>query len=127
MNIDEAIKLAKLQEQERVPMSLKVPTSVKTKLQEIADENDLSLNILVSSILDNFLNGTVSTNAFELYQEFKEVSDKILEYSESGNTNYGINIGGFIFKASEVQHNDSYFVTLVDRYKALKSILGVKE
>lgn len=127
MSIQEAIELAKLQDQEREPLSLKVPSTVKRTLQNISDENKVSLNTLVSSILDNFLNGTVSTNAYELYQEFKEVSDKILEASEFNNTSHGINIGGFIFKSSAYMHNESYFVTLVDRYKVLRSILGVKE
>jgi len=126
MNIQEAIDLAKLQDQEREPLSLKVPSTVKKTLQKISDENKVSLNTLVSSILDNFLNGTVSTNAFELYQEFKEVSDKITDIIETNNPSHGFNIGGFSFQSSVISHNHDYVITLVDRYKVLKSILGVK-
>ncbi len=123
MNIDEAIELAKLQEQERVPMSLKVPVSVKKKLQDIADENSISLNILVSSILDNFLNGTVSTNAYKLYEEFKDVSNKISDFTTLNNQ--GIPLKGFSVVPDAI--DDDYTSMLIDRYYVLKSILGVKE
>lgn len=124
MNIDEAIELAKLQEQEKVPMSLKVPLNVKQTLQNIADENDISLNILTSSILDNYLNGTVSTNAYHLYQEFKEVSDKLLEICVPNN---GMKIDNFLINYDALEGDESYIYSLIDKYNVLKSILGVKK
>lgn len=122
MSIQEAIELAKLQDQPREPLSLKVPSSVKKTLQNISDENNVSLNTLVSSILDNFLNGTVSTNAYELYQEFKKASEEILQISVSN----GFDIDGFSIAYEAFEGNESYVITLIDRYKVLKNILGSK-
>lgn len=122
MSIQEAIELAKLQDQEREPLSLKVPSTVKRTLQKISDENKVSLNTLVSSILDNFLNGTVSTNAFELYNEFKAISDKIYKIT---NVQRGLPFKGFSVVPEAIE--DDYTSILIDRYYALKSILGVKE
>ena len=57
MFIHGAIKKAKAQEAEKVAISLKVSIEVKTKLQKIADENNVSLNNLCASILESVLDG----------------------------------------------------------------------
>lgn len=127
MSLDEAIEQAKVQEQEKEAISLKVPSQIKQKLQVIAEENKVSMNNLISSILNDVLTGSVSNNSYELYQEFKKVSDQITEVVELNNPQHGFNIGGFSFKADVADYNHDFLVTLVDRYKVLKEILGVKK
>jgi|GEM_PF-7025797 len=127
MSLDEAIEQAKIQEQEKEAISLKVPAYIKQKLQAIAEENNVSMNNLISSILSDVLNGSVSNNSYELYQEFKKVSNDITEVIEFDNPQHGFNIDGFSFKPSVVDHNHDFLVTLVDRYKVLKNILGASK
>jgi len=126
MSLDEAIEQAKIQEQEKEAISLKVPAYIKQKLQVIAEENKISMNNLISSILNDVLNGSVSNNSYELYQEFKKVSDDITDASETDNPNHGFNIGGFSIKSGIIEHNYDFLITLIDRYHVLKNILGVK-
>ncbi|MDD5400145.1 MAG: hypothetical protein PHQ93_03030 [Sulfurimonas sp.] len=56
MGINEAIEQAKVQEQDKEAISLKVPSFIKQKLQLIADENNVSMNNLILSILNDVLN-----------------------------------------------------------------------
>ena len=122
MSLDEAIEQAKVQEQEKEAISLKVPAFIKQKLQAIAEENNVSMNNLISSILSDVLIGSVSNNSFELYQEFKEVSEEILEISDS----HGVNIDKFSINTRAFDGNESYVVSLIDKYNMLKNITGVK-
>ena len=55
MILNNAIELAKEQEQEKEAISLKVPANLKYQLQKIAEENRVSMNNLISSILQNVL------------------------------------------------------------------------
>jgi len=122
MSLDDAIEQARVQEQEKEAISLKVPSHIKQKLQKIADENKVSMNNLISSILSDVLHGSVSNNAYELYNELKEVSDKIYEIT---NVHNGIPFKGFSIVSGAI--DDDYTSMLIDRYYVLKSILGVKE
>lgn len=122
MSLDEAIEQAKVQEQEKEAISLKVPSFIKQKLQVIAEENKVSMNNLISSILNDVLNGSVSNNAYALYNEFKEVSDKIYDITSPHN---GILFKGFSVVPSAL--DDNYTSILIDRYYVLKSILGVSK
>ena len=122
MSLDEAIEQAKVQEQEKVAISLKVPLEIKKELQAIADESKVSMNNLISSILSDVLVGSVSNNAYELYNEFKAVSDKIYKITD---VQRGVPFKGFSVVSEAIE--DDYTSILIDRYYALKSILGVKE
>lgn len=122
MSLDEAIEQAKVQEQEKVAISLKVPLEIKKELQAIADESKVSMNNLISSILSDVLVGSVSNNAYELYNEFKAISDKIYEVIDMQR---GVPFKGFSVVPKAIE--DDYTSILIDRYYALKSILGVKE
>lgn len=123
MSLEEAIEQAKVQEQEKEAISLKVPFFIKQKLQMIAEENKVSMNNLISSILNDVLNGSVSNNAYVLYNEFKEVSDKIYDIT-SPHSN-GVLFKGFSVAPSAL--DDDYTSILIDRYYVLKSILGVSK
>lgn len=122
MSLDDAIEQAKVQEQEKEAISLKVPSHLKQKLQSIAEENKVSMNNLISSILSDVLIGSVSNNSYELYQEFNKVSDKILDMCHPN----GIPIDKFQIIPEAFQHNESYVISLIDRYNVLKNILGAK-
>ncbi len=123
MSLEEAIEQAKVQEQEKEAISLKVPAQIKQKLQKIAEENSVSMNNLISSILNDVLNGSVSNNAYELYNEFKKVSDDLLEITDP----YGVNIDKFSINPRAYEGNESYIYSLVDRYNVLKNLLGIEK
>jgi len=55
MNLSDAVELAVLKEESKEPISLKVPFHVKQYLQILADENNISLNNLISSILEKII------------------------------------------------------------------------
>ncbi len=122
MGLDDAIEQAKIQEQEKEAISLKVPAHIKQKLQKIADENKVSMNNLISSILNDILNGSVSNNSYELYKEFNEVSEKLLTMSDPS----GIYIDKFSINPNAYDGNETYIHSLIDRYNVLKNILGAK-
>jgi hypothetical protein len=123
MSLDEAIEQAKVQEQEKEAISLKVPAFIKQKLQNIADTNNVSMNNLISSILSDVLYGSVSNNAYELYQEFKEISKKLDEITVSSKL--GVPYRGFSIDASVLENDENYINNIIDKYNLLKSILGV--
>ena len=120
MSLNDAIKHAKAQEQEKEAISLKVPASLKQQLQKIAEENSVSMNNLISSILHDVLNGSVNNNTYELYQEYKKLSDEITEISDTSN---GVQFGGFPIKAELLNGNEVYVSTLINKYKVLQNIL----
>jgi hypothetical protein len=123
MSLNDAIEQAKIQEQEKEAISLKVPANLKHQLQKIAEENRISMNNLISSILNDVVNGSISNNAYQLYQEFKKISDEIIEISD---TQSGIPFGGFSIKPEELNGNETYISTLISKYKVLKNLLGDK-
>ncbi|MDD2905181.1 MAG: hypothetical protein PHH41_07755 [Sulfurimonas sp.] len=123
MSLDEAIEQAKVQEQEKEAISLKVPAFIKQKLQSIADTNNISMNNLISSILSDVLYGSVSNNAYELYQEFKEISKKLDEITVSRKL--GVPYRGFSIDDSMLDNEEDYINNIIDKYNLLKSILGV--
>ena len=124
MSLEDAIQQAKVQEQEKEAISLKVPANLKHQLQKIAEENRISMNNLISSILNDVINGSISNNAYQLYQEFKKISDEIIEISD---TQSGIPFGGFSIKPEELNSNETYISTLISKYKVLKNLLGDKQ
>jgi hypothetical protein len=72
--------------------------------------------------LSDVLNGSVSNNSYELYQEFKKVSNSILDMSDPN----GFPVNGFSINPRDWDGNESYIISLIDRYNILKNILGVK-
>lgn len=80
MLIDSAIKKAKAQEAEKVAISLKVTAEVKTRLQNIADKNSVSLNNLCASILENVLDGKLDEQGtIKLIEELSKAKKTLQE------------------------------------------------
>jgi len=78
MLIKSAINKAKAQEAEKVAISLKVPIDIKTRLQEIADENNISLNNLCASLLESVLDGDLDQQGtMKLLQMLDEAKESL--------------------------------------------------
>ncbi len=90
MLIHSAIKKAKAQEAEKVAISLKVPIEVKTKLQKIADENNISLNNLCASVLENILDGELDDlGTMKLIEELEKARESVGSIQEVLNRGVG--------------------------------------
>lgn len=80
MLINSAIKKAKAQEAEKVAISLKVSSEVKTKLQKVADDNNVSLNNLCASILESVLDGDLDDQGtMKLVEELDNATSFLAE------------------------------------------------
>jgi len=78
MLIQSAIKKAKAQEAEKVAISLKVPADVKTRLQKVADDNNVSLNNLCASILESVLDGDLDEQGtMKIVEQLTEAKDSL--------------------------------------------------
>ncbi|WP_294954022.1 hypothetical protein [Sulfurovum sp.] len=84
MLINNAIKKAQAQEAEKVAISLKVSVEIKEKLQKLADQNNVSLNALCSSILESALNGELDElGTMQLLEELSKAKDSLDSIKEA--------------------------------------------
>jgi hypothetical protein len=128
MVLDKAIKKAKGNEEEKIGISLKVSISLKEQLMAVASDNKVSVNALVSSILDEALNYEDSTNSNsdsnkELYKEL----DKHLNFMKNvylSPEEGGIEINGFYIDKGYIPRNIQDIEDSISRISILKKILG---
>ena len=55
MDKNKIIKSVKRQEEEKVAVSLKLPASLKSELQKVAEQESISMNSLIVAILHSFV------------------------------------------------------------------------
>ena len=104
MLINNAIKKAKAQEAEKVAISLKVSVEIKEKLQKLADQNNVSLNALCSSILESALNGELDElGTIQLLEELAKAKSSLDSIREA------IHKGADIVEANDGMTYDMHF------------------
>lgn len=121
MDLNKAIKMAKGEEEEKVSVSLKLPTTLKTQLQEVADTNSVSVNALVNSIIDLAING----NNDEVIDKslYKELTS-LIDYMESIHDDTGVQMSGYLVNDSGFPETIAHIQNTIDRINVLKKILG---
>lgn len=80
MDKDGIIKSVKRQEEDKVAFSLKLPASLKDKLQEISEKESVSMNSLIVAVLQSFIND-------ECGEKLKKSTRFLIEYKETLSIN----------------------------------------
>lgn len=103
--LENAIKKAKGNEEQKIGVSLKMTKSFKEKLQATADTNDISLNALIISILETAYEEKPKT----LPEQVEELGRKILEYDECIEKGVDENLLGYNpFTAKKLAKRELY-------------------
>ena len=102
-----AIKKAKGDEEQKIGVSLKMPKSFKEKLQETADNNDVSLNSLIIAMLHTVYEADESN--IDKVKELQRLESRY-EYLEKVHNNTGDDIlettdGGIYYIKEEMESN----------------------
>jgi len=121
MSLANVIKIAKGDEEERVPMSLKVGLSVKARIEKMAKDNNVSLNSIANAMFSNSF-GDVPVEK-ELYLELIELERKLtpcLLPNEAG----GELFNGFVCNPGCIDNDPDYLKNLTSRVKALRKFIG---
>lgn len=123
MILEEAIKRAKGDEEEKVGISLKIYTSLKDRLTSVAKANSVSVNSLISSILEEALKPGKKVDK-EIYLELNELEQKLskfLLHEDQG----GEPFNGFMCNPGSIDNYEDELRTLTSRVNSLRKALGV--
>jgi len=121
MSLANILKMAKGSEEEKVGISLKVPISIKIKLEELSKENSVSVNALINAMIANGFEDVPLEK--ELYLELNELEKKLypsLLREEEG----GEYVNGFSINPGVIDGSWDYIKNLTTRVKALRKVLG---
>ena len=121
MSLANIIKIAKGEDEEKVAMSLKVPASIKNKLDEFAKENKISVNALINAMIKNGFDDVPADKELliELNNLEKEFSNYSLREEDGGEL-----FNGFMVNPGAIDAVDDELVSLTTRIKALRKILN---
>jgi len=120
MSLANIIKIAKGDEEERVGISLKVPMSIKTKLEEFSKENNVSTNALINAMIVNGFGDTpVDKELFlELNSLEKSLNSFLLPEEKGGEI-----FMGYSCNPGAVDNYSELLESTIIRIKALRKIL----
>lgn len=122
MDLNKVIKMAKGDEEEKVGISLKLPISLKTQLQEVADKNHVSVNAFVNSLIDYAINNDTPSEK-DLYLELndleKNLSSSLLSEDEGGEL-----FCGLYCNPGVIDYDRDSLESLIYRVRSLRKSVG---
>lgn len=78
MSLANIVKIAKGTEEEKVGISLKVPISLKSRLEDFSKKNNVSVNALINAMIENGFEDVPIDK--ELFIELNELEKKMFSY-----------------------------------------------
>lgn len=121
MSLANIVKIAKGNEEEKVGISLKVPISVKSKLEEFAKENSISVNALINAMIENGF-GDIPVDKelfFELNDLEKKLIGSLLPEEQGGEF-----FNGFYCNPGVIENYSDTLESITTRIKILRKLLN---
>ena len=119
--LEEAIRIAKGEDVEKIGMSVKMPVALKEKLVGLADRNDVSTNALICSILELTLKRGVEVGSIygdSLSDELVRLEERRIEIMSYIDDNGGLDDS---VPLEEAVHNE--LKTIENTIQTLKWVL----
>lgn len=120
MSLANIVKIAKGEDEVKVGISLKVPVSIKNRLEEFSKENNISVNALINAmILNGFEDVPVDKELFiELNNLEKSLSSFLLSEEQGGE-----NFDGFFCNPGAIDNFSEEISQTISRVKSLRKLL----
>jgi len=121
MMLDDIIKKAKGDEEEREPLSLKIPSSLKSKLDSISKKNKVSLNSLMITMIETMFEDNIdSKNDYRALVEAENSLSSML----AQNPNSGIDYKGFLIEDGIIDNFPDMVESTVSQVLALRKLVN---
>ena len=119
--LDDIIKKAKGDEEEREPLSLKIPSSLKSKLDSISKKNKVSLNSLMITMIETMFEDNIdSKNDYRALVEAENSLSSML----AQNPNSGIDYKGFLIEDGIIDNFPDMVESTVSQVLALRKLVN---
>lgn len=123
MSLANILKIAKGEDEEKVGISLKVPVSIKSKLEDFSKENDVSLNALINAMIVNGFNDVPVDK--ELYMELNDLEKRLINGGYLlDEENGGEYFEGYFCNPGAIENVGQQLSSLIHRINALRKILS---
>ena len=121
MSLANIIKIAKGSEEEKVGISLKVPSSLKLRLEEFSKENNVSVNALINAMIANGFEDVPVEK--ELYMELNSLEKSLQSYLLSEQQG-GELFHGFYCNPGAVDNFPQEIENTITRVLSLRKLLS---
>ena len=120
MSLANIVKMAKGSEEEKVGISLKVPMTLKSRLEDFSKKNNVSVNALINAMIFNGFEDVPVEK--ELYIELVDLEKRLNQYLLHENEG-GELFRGFYCNPGAVDNFSEELSSIISRVTALRRLL----